>query len=65
MVSEYRIFRQLVDLGRTWDASRRIWTSGSDEDNEINSRLREDLERPRKASNQGLWALNVVSGDLS
>ena len=32
MVSEYRVFRQLVDLGRTWDASRRTWTPGSDED---------------------------------
>ena len=31
IVSEYRIFRELVDLGRIWDASRRIWTSGSDE----------------------------------
>lgn len=29
LVSCYRIFRELVDVGRTWDASRRTWTSGT------------------------------------
>ena len=31
IVSNYRIFRELVELARTWDASRRTWISGSDE----------------------------------
>ncbi len=31
IVSDYRIFRELVDLARTWDASQRTWTSESDE----------------------------------
>ena len=30
-VSNYRIFRELVELARTWDASRRLWISRSDE----------------------------------
>ena len=31
IVSGYRIFRALVDSGRTWDASRQIWTLGTEE----------------------------------
>ena len=31
IVSNYRIFIELVDLARTWDASRQTWTLGSDE----------------------------------
>ena len=32
--SDYRIFRELVDRARTWDASRRTWTSNLDSEGE-------------------------------
>ena len=46
MVSEYRVFRHLVDQGRTWDASRRIWIPGSDEDTGNSDSAGQELVTP-------------------
>ena len=47
-VSDYRIFRELVDLARTWDASRRTWISGSDEGSDDLDSEGEEQVTPRQ-----------------
>ena len=47
-LSNYRIFRELVELGRTWDASRRIWISGSEEGSDDRDSEGEEQVTPRQ-----------------